>query len=317
MHYNIRHTTRFRYSAPVSESKMEVRMHPRNEDHQHCLSFQLAVSPKARAMSYRDFLGNMVHHFSVPGAHRELLIVAEALVEVLPVAALPDRLDPSGWEELDRMTTAGDYWETLAESHFARCSPLLRELANDLGAVRRSDPLSLVRELNTALFHALDYSPETTAVDSPIDIALGARKGVCQDFAHIFIALLRRLGVPARYVSGYLYHLSDSRDRSADGATHAWVEALLPHLGWIGFDPTNNLLAGERHIRTAIGRDYSDVPPTRGVFRGDADTTLTVHVRVAPAGTPGPAEPAPTLTTETWTSRDAELELQQQQQQQQ
>jgi transglutaminase-like putative cysteine protease len=317
LHYTIRHSTRFRYSAPVSESNMEVRMQPRDEDRQRCLSFQLNVSPKARVMSYRDFLGNMVHHFSVPGAHRELLIVAEALVDAQPADVRPDRLDPSDWEELDRITTAGDYWETLAESHFVRSSPLLRELSASLNAVRRSDPLSLVRELNTAVFHAFDYSQETTAVDSPIDIALSARQGVCQDFAHIFIALLRQLRIPARYVSGYLYHLRDGHERSADGATHAWVEALLPRLGWVGFDPTNNLLAGERHIRTAVGRDYFDVPPTRGVFRGDAETKLMVHVRVVPTGTPGPAEPAPSLSTETWSHRDAEMELLQQQQQQQ
>lgn len=318
MHYSIRHSTRFRYSAPVSESIMEVRMQPRNELSQRCLSSQLTVSPKSRVMSYRDFLGNMVHHFSVPGAHRELVIIAEALVEVLPPEELPEKLDPSDWDELDLMTTTGDYWETMAESQFAKSSKLLLELAMKFDASRRGDPLSLVRELNSAMFQAFDYAQDSTQVDSPIDVALQARQGVCQDFAHIMIALLRTLRIPARYVSGYLYHGRQDNDRSAAGATHAWVEALMPHLGWVGFDPTNNLMAGERHIRTAIGRDYADVSPTRGVFKGDAETKLSVTVRVTPTDAPKTEEAAMVLS-EDWSVAEADVDhhLRDQQQQQQ
>ena len=117
-------------------------------------------------------------------------------------------------------------------------------------------------------------------MDSPIDEAIKSRQGVCQDFAHIMIALVRRLKIPCRYVSGYLYRSAQSHDRSVVDATHAWVEAFLPPLGWVGFDPTNCLLAGDRHIRTAIGRDYADVPPTRGIFRGQTPSELAVAVRV-------------------------------------
>jgi Transglutaminase-like superfamily len=117
-------------------------------------------------------------------------------------------------------------------------------------------------------------------VDSPIDEAIESCQGVCQDFAHIMIALVRRLKIPCRYVSGYLYRSAWDHDRSVVDATHAWVEAFLPPLGWVGFDPTNCLLAGDRHIRTAIGRDYADVPPTRGIFRGQTPSELSVAVRV-------------------------------------
>jgi len=133
------------------------------------------------------------------------------------------------------------------------------------------------------MYAAFKYKAKTTRVDSPIEDALTSREGVCQDFAHIFISLLRGMRIPARYVSGYLYHRREDRDRSSDGATHAWVEAWLPGPGWVGFDPTNNLLATERHIRTAIGREYADVPPTRGVFKGEASTKLTVSVAVNPS----------------------------------
>ncbi len=122
---------------------------------------------------------------------------------------------------------------------------------------------------------------KSTHVNSPIEVSLGSRQGVCQDFSHIMIAIVRNLGIPCRYVSGYLYHDELHHDRSAEGATHAWVEALVPSLGWIGFDPTNGVIAGNRHIRTAIGRDYGDVPPTIGTMKGRTETELQVRVRVA------------------------------------
>jgi transglutaminase-like putative cysteine protease len=134
--------------------------------------------------------------------------------------------------------------------------------------------------------------PNSTKVDSPIAEALQARQGVCQDFAHIMIALVRRLNIPCRYVSGYMFHRDDTEnDRSLEGASHAWVEALVPRLGWVAFDPTNNLVGADRHIRVAIGRDYADVPPTRGVYKGEAQSELSVAVTVSPADT-APPEPA-------------------------
>jgi transglutaminase-like putative cysteine protease len=142
----------------------------------------------------------------------------------------------------------------------------------------------VIHDLNEKLYKYFDYVPRSTKVDSPIDVALTSKKGVCQDFAHIMITLVRsRLKIPCRYVSGYLYHGRAETDRSAASATHAWIEVLLPHLGWVGFDPTNWLVAGDRHIRTAIGRDYADVPPTHGMFRGRAGSELTVAVRVTPS----------------------------------
>ncbi len=117
-------------------------------------------------------------------------------------------------------------------------------------------------------------------------MALKERRGVCQDFAHIMIAVARSWGIPARYTSGYLYHRGSRQDRSADNATHAWIEAFLPSLGWIGFDPTNDIVAGERHIRAAVGRDYADVPPTRGTYKGGAESELAIAVAVEPTQAP-------------------------------
>lgn len=326
MYYSIRHVTKFRYNTHVSESLMEARMQPRSDSAQRCLSFQLVVQPKARVQAYRDYLGNIVHHFDVPGRHKQLSIVADALVDVQPPPQLPQSLGENAWDELDEMIAAGDYIEMLMPSHFGQSTELLEAFAEELGVesrekARQSDPLELVFNLNELLYNAIAYVPKSTQVDSPIDHALDSRQGVCQDFAHIMIGLTRRIGIPCRYVSGYLFHPAGDKTRSAEGATHAWVEMLLPGLGWLGLDPTNNVRADERHVRTSVGRDYADVPPTKGVFKGSAESQLLVAVHVAPSDAP---LLEPDLGIEDWSSAalrepalDADLVAHQQQQQQQ
>jgi transglutaminase-like putative cysteine protease len=288
MYYSIRHLTKFLYSNPVSESMMETRMHPRSDQNQRCLTFHLSVSPRCRVFSYRDHLANQIHHFDIPGQHGQLVIVAESLVEVQPAMQIPSFLAPDAWDELDSLIQQGDYWEMLLPSEFATATPSLDALAEELDVRRRDDPLMVLQQLNEQLFNHFEYVPKSTKADSPIDLALLTHAGVCQDFAHIMITLVRsKLRIPCRYVSGYLFHGRSDHDRSVNSATHAWVEALVPQLGWVGFDPTNWLVAGDRHIRTAIGRDYADVPPTHGIFRGRANSQLTVAVRVTPSqGTP-------------------------------
>lgn len=286
MYYSIRHLTKFAYAEPVSESVMETRMRPRSDTNQRCLLFHLSVSPRCTVFSFRDHMGNNIHHFDIPGAHAQLVIVAEAVVEMKVPAVLPESLPDSAWADLDRDVEAGDFWEMLLPSEFARPTLRLQQLATELDVRRRDDPLSLLRKLNEDLYSWFEYVPKSTRVDSPIDLALETRRGVCQDFAHVMISLVRSLRIPCRYVSGYLNSRTEDHNRSLDSATHAWVEAYLPGLGWVGFDPTNSLIAGERHIRTAIGRDYFDVPPTKGVFSGRSESELSVAVRVTPSITP-------------------------------
>ena len=288
--YSIRHLTRYRYSNSVSESIMETRMHPRSDSNQHCLTFSLSVSPRCRVFTYRDHFGNNVHHFDIPGEHNQLVIVAESVVEQQPMPDVPGFLSPDAWDALDAMIEAGDYWEMLLPSEFVVETPALTLLASQMGVGRRDDPLMLVHELNKSLYEYFDYAPRSTRVDSPIDEAIASRQGVCQDFAHTMISLLRHVGIPARYVSGYLYRGREDRDRSLPDASHAWVEALLPHLGWVGIDPTNDLIAYNRHIRTAVGRDYADVPPTHGVYRGNTESELYVAVHVEGSMEPPPLD---------------------------
>jgi len=316
MAYSIKHITTFRYHPAVGESVMEVRTQPRSDTRQRCVTFSLGVNPRANVLMYHDFFGNAVHHFDIPGRHTLIEVAALAIVEVNPV---PREYPPTTWAELDERVAEGDYWEMLLPSQYAKPTSLLNQLAAELYLERRANPLSLLLELNQLLYEKFDYAPNSTKVDSPIDDALRARRGVCQDFAHIMIALVRSLKIPCRYVSGYLYHQDKIKDRSPAGATHAWIEAFLGEAGWVAFDPTNNLIGCERHIHVAVGRDYADVPPTRGVYKGEAESELSVRVTVSSIDSPQPQDlpPAMIFRKRPEPKSSSLLEQQQQQTQQQ
>jgi transglutaminase-like putative cysteine protease len=293
--YSVRHTTTFRYEPAVRESVMEVRLQPRSDGEQRCLNFALDVEPVANIMQYRDFTGNTVHHFDIAGRHTQVKVTAQSAVEVQSVPA-PRPADSGDWADLDALVAGNDHWEMLLPSHFAHTSEPLKQLARELRCERRGNPLTLLTEINEAIYTLFAYVKNSTKVDSPIEEALQARQGVCQDFAHIMIALVRPLKIPCRYVSGYMFHRDeDEKDRSLEGASHAWVEALVPGWGWVAFDPTNNLVGGDRHIRVALGRDYADVPPTRGVYKGEAQSELSVAVTVSPADTVAPEPITPSF----------------------
>jgi transglutaminase-like putative cysteine protease len=283
----IRHRTEYHYSAPVRESVMELWVQPQKSQRQRVVSFDLEVEPAAQLFPYADAFGNAVYHFDVPLPHERLKILARSAVDTTAPGPLPDGLDRGEWDRLRSEFVQGECFDFLRPHGFAVETEALKafSLANGLGDLRGADPLTAVRELNRRLHDLLEYQPGVTEADSPIDLALSAGRGVCQDFAHIMIAVCRGWGLPARYVSGYLYTDSKGGDRSDPDATHAWVEVYLPSLRWVGFDPTNNIVAGERHVIVATGRDYSDVPPTRGVFKGDADSELSVGVSVRQART--------------------------------
>jgi transglutaminase-like putative cysteine protease len=323
MRYTVRHVTRFSYETPITESVMEARMQPRSDGFQRCVHFALTTVPQARVMTYQDHDGNAVHHFDIPTRHSRLVVTSEALVDAIERDPMPETLTGDVWGAIDALAASGAWFEHLAPSAFASSTPALNAFARELDVNRSEDPLLLLRRLMREMNSRLEYRPKSTSVDSPIDEALNARCGVCQDFTHIFIALARQVGIPSRYVSGYLFPRTESENRTAAHATHAWAECYVPELGWCGFDPTNNEDASEGHIRVAVGRDYSDVPPTRGVFKGATavKTELAVAVRVASVKPPTSGDILPFTP---WMSRDAagplpdaDADRQQQQQQQQ
>jgi len=278
----IRHVTQYHYERPVRESLMELWMQPQKTARQRLISFELDINPAAQVFSYADSFGNAVYHFDVPQPHDKLTIVARSAVETESPGERPDALDMGEWDRLRSEFVRGEGFDFLRMHGFVETTEALDAFVNEhnLDDLRRRDPLTAMRMLSETIYQAFEYQPGVTDADSPIDLALSAGRGVCQDFAHIMLAVCRSWNVPARYVSGYLFTDRDAGDRSDPDATHAWVEVFLPSLRWVGFDPTNNMMTGERHVAVAVGRDYADVTPSRGVYKGDSDSELAVGVSV-------------------------------------
>ena len=278
--YRIRHLTRFSYTAPVRHCVMSLRMAPRRGRGRTAADFEASSSPPGPIGAEADPFGNTRHVLTVHSPHSSLVVSARSTVEAPPTPALPATLGKGAWADLRSSADAWADWDFVRPSRMTAPSPALEAFAARLEAAPESDPLEDLSRLNAALHEAFEYTPGATRVDSPIEHILESGRGVCQDYAHVMIALARSWGVPARYVSGYL-HLTGAEDSPAPGsATHAWVECRLPGLGWVGFDPTNRSPADERYIPVAVGRDYSDVPPTRGVLQGGGRSEVEVEVEV-------------------------------------
>lgn len=279
-HYRIEHVSRYRYSCPARRCVMALCLKPRTDRGQRLHRFEVETRPVAALMEERDCFGNARHVFNVHREHDGLEIAARSHVEAAPAVALPERLEPNAWQELRAHAGSFAHWDFTRPSALARPSAALAAFVERRRIEPGDDPLHGLLRLVEALHDAFRYVPGSTTAHSPIEHVLATGRGVCQDYTHVMIAIARGWGVPARYVSGYLHVLGLSGEQAAANATHAWVECLLPDLGWVGFDPTNRSLADERHVRVAHGRDYRDVSPTRGVFQGGGETRLEVEVEV-------------------------------------
>jgi transglutaminase-like putative cysteine protease len=266
----VQHETQLEYTEPVTESTTELRMEPASDADQTCHTFHVAVSPQAEVFRYQDGFGNPVHHFNLLAAHRQVRILAASVVETHPrsreplgcEAAYP--LDPE-WVELGVHDCAQFRGPV---RHTPRLDPLLDALRPRPGARLAQLALRTAQHIHDHF----EYAPDVTLASSPIDDVLEKGKGVCQDFTHLMIAVLRSFGVPARYVSGYVHR------PNKDSQSHAWCEVWLPKLGWLGIDPTNNCLAGDHFVKVAVCRDFTDVPPNKGVYRGRAQESILVRV---------------------------------------
>lgn len=269
---------------------------PLSDEDQTCLDFRLTSSPAARVFAY-DLPSGRIHHFNIRTSHTEMAIVAESLVVTRrqdPFAGLQLNTDDRDFYQRDGVRQR--YAEFLAAT--ARV-PLVED-TDRIAAVARRDSggstASFLIRLTRALYRVLTYTPGATHVNSSLDTILEHKQGVCQDFAHLMLAICRRQSIPARYVSGYLFtgekasnseeHLTTQVPGSlvSGDAMHAWVECLLPDGQWRGFDPTNNLLTNDHYIKVHYGRDYGDVPPVNGVYHGPFSHTLDVSVRVVREG---------------------------------
>lgn len=286
--YRLSHITEFTYDGPVSESYNEVRLRPRQDDLQTCLSFRLATDPAARASAHQDPYGNWVHRFNVLAEHRHLRVDADTVVLVHTPRPLPD--DGIALRELEEHAEALDeYYDLMCPTVYAPHLPAVKELVDAAQQASRGTAAGFARAAASLVHERFRYEKGATHVQSSIEDALTTRAGVCQDFAHLLLAMLRMRGLPARYVSGYLVPNSTAEPGASAAeviggqASHAWTEVYLPGEGWFGLDPTLGQPVDLRHVRVAYGRDYGDVAPVRGVYKGHAGQRLSVDVRVRPA----------------------------------
>jgi transglutaminase-like putative cysteine protease len=259
----VEHTTEFGYDAPIAEAYTELRLRPVEGGGQHCSSFRLATQPPSvRVREYRDHFGNDVHHFDVIESHEKLAVTAVSEV-MTPPWFTGDRRQPTPLELHDFLRPTG----------YAPFATAVTDLA--AGQAATGSGFERAQGLMAAVLGELVYEPGATDVHTSADEVLALGRGVCQDFAHVMLAACRCVEIPARYVSGYLY---DQTLEGDNAASHAWVDIWDEERGWIAMDPTHDREQTESYVRVAVGRDYGDVPPTRGVYKGKAHETLSVRV---------------------------------------
>ena len=281
--YEIEHVSRYLYASPVRRCVMSLCLKPWDDASQRLLRFEVSTLPPASMNSEMDSFGNTKHVLTILREHETLEITARSTVEIAPTDPPPDSLGPNGWEEVRSWQGSLTHWEFMHPSAVARPSLALADFIDRQGIGPGPDPLESMLRLSDTLYQSFEYVPGSTTAVSPIDHILESGRGVCQDYAHVMIAIARSWGVPTRYVSGYLL-LNETGSELPESTTHAWVECQLPGVGWVGFDPTNRGLADERYVRIAVGRDYQDVAPTRGVLLGGGGSSLEVNVRMRAMG---------------------------------
>ena len=275
--YTVEHAMRYDYETPVQASVMTLYLCPLRDRAQTLREFSVRTDPEGRLFEFTDPFGNTAHFLDRPRPHARFEVKARSRVEVGPLTSAPERLEPGATEALRRAVQTPELWPLANPSRFVRPSPALEKFMAAHDIALGEDPLVSARALCAKLHDIFEYIPGHTRVDSPIEEILETGRGVCQDYAHVMASIMRGWGVPCRYVSGYL---GPEAAGEATGESHAWVECWFPGVGWTGFDPTNNIEGGERHVRVAVGRDYTDVPPSRGVFRGTTGSVLGSEVRV-------------------------------------
>ena len=287
--FQLVHVTEFQYDGPVRDSYNQVRLQPMNDERQSCLSFRLTTSPPTQITSHRDAFGNWVHQFSVLNEHRQLAVQAESVV--LSHNTTNHHPKALSLEEFDSMApdVYDEFFDFVAPSAYVPHLEPLKLLVRRAQDESDGTAEGFAQAASTLVHECLRYVKGATHVHSSIKTSLGMGAGVCQDFAHVLLGVLRVRGLPGRYVSGYLVpkravEPGASMEQVIGGqATHAWVEVYVPGSGWMPLDPTVGAPVEQRHIRVAYGRDYGDVPPVRGVYKGQAGQRLSVDVRVRPA----------------------------------
>jgi transglutaminase-like putative cysteine protease len=288
MNYAIRYLTTYRYDGDVVDNLNALRVKPATNSRQRCDEFAVRLSPEVRLHRHADYFGTEVVEFEVSHPHRELRVDVRARVSTRP----PGRPPEGSWDGLADALYREAGGEFLLQSDDPGEHPMLAALLDTAGGAEH--PLDLLTRVAEVIPDRFEYRQGATYVDSTVSDLLQGGAGVCQDFVHLGLHLLRRRGIAARYVSGYLFAASaDGAEESVEVDTHAWLEALLPvpegEPVWVGADPTNRGLTGEHHVKIGHGRQYSDVPPIKGVYRGSASAEVSARVTMTRLGGLDPA----------------------------
>jgi transglutaminase-like putative cysteine protease len=279
MKLHVLHRTRFKYAATVRESFNEARLQPVTHGAQVCHSFILKILPTTRLSHYLDFYLNYVHLFDITQPHTELVVEANSTVTTGDTVALAPAATPAPLAAIEQCAQEDRCYDFLQSSTYVDVGVELWRLALD-ATEGQTDAWQAAQAIMRYIHRHFRYQPAATNVHTHMREVLLARTGVCQDFAHVMLGLCRALKIPARYVSGYLYNGPADQLKGAQ-ASHAWVEVYIPGHGWCGLDPTNSRQADGHYVKVAVGRDYSDVSPLKGTYRGTAKRQLTVEVLVS------------------------------------
>ncbi|KKI91994.1 transglutaminase [Bacillus sp. SA1-12] len=284
MKIQITHLTKYTYQQPVVDSNNEIRLTPRTDDHQVCNEHAIFVDPKVPLFSYIDYFGNTVHHFTIPFPHEELEIKSLSIVETEEknhnqIYYLPFKTES---EILASESFQNQYAEYLMETDYTRGTPELKTFCSEKLHIEKSENIyQLLEQISNLLYANLTYDTQATHVHTTVEETLRLKRGVCQDYAHLMIAICHLYKIPARYVSGYQF-IGDISNQHVEiqHASHAWVEAYIPIVGWTGFDPTNNGKINWRYVKIGHGRNYRDIVPVKGIYQGLGEQQLNVSVDV-------------------------------------
>ena len=274
----IQHVTKYTYEEPVTDSTNQILLFPVKDELQELVNQKLFITAEPNVEIYKDYYGNKVGSFMNIAPHSELRI--ESKVEVVTKSRLfPEDLEPAmvQWGALQLLRNDVAFIDFLKQENFAALAEV-KKIA-DGGFYQSVSVYMAAQQLTEYVYTNFQYIQGITSVETTLEEIWKLKAGVCQDFAHILLVMLRLINIPARYVSGYV--CPQNAGLRGEGATHAWVEAYIPFYGWLGFDPTNNCMVNDLHVRLAIGRNFSDCSPVRGTYKGTAKQTLEVGVSVA------------------------------------
>ncbi len=276
--FKIQHITKYQYDAPIKESANQLKIFPLNIEEQEILSHELEITGNPTLNKFIDYWDNTGAYFTILSVEKELVMDSKLMVRVKPRVKLTEIASvKADWklyatEHVNDLKFL-DYCQITRIAKFSEVDTLIASINP-----KQKPPLDVLFELSHYIFENFQYVKGITTIETTVSEIWEQKKGVCQDFAHLLLYILRSLGVPARYVSGYVCPNKDGM--RGEGATHAWVEAWIPNDGWVGVDPTNDVFTNENYVKLSVGRDFKDCTPMKGAFKGPANESLNVYVSV-------------------------------------